>query len=987
MRKILSLLVMSLLFIATSFAQNKTVSGKVTESSGGPVSGATISVGGKSIGATNANGEFTISVPASATSISISSIGFEDMSVKLTGAPLSISLSAASANSVSEVVVTGYTTIQRKKFSGAIATAPTQEIRKQPFGSFDQAIQGQAAGVAVVAGSGQPGASASVRIRGNGSISGGNTPLYIMDGIEIAAGDFATLNQGDFDRVEILKDAVATAMYGSRGANGVIVITTRRGRVGQLQLNYDAQYGVSDLPEDRLVVMNSDQKVTYELQRGNPYGWEDDFADSLRKVNFSWKDALFQRGITHQHMINASGGTQTSKFFASLSYMDQEGIVKTTGMKRYTARVNVDNTIKNWRFGINLQSGWSKIKRTAEGDTYLNTPLNAVRWSNPYERDFDPNTKDYQQYGGPGLLYSYQPNGAMELFENYNNNLQIKTVVSSYLEYHFPFLKGLNARTNWGLDYAQGEYSQFTDPLTSGGQSKTGILYKESNRAFRYTGTTSLNYKRTFGKHEVEGGVFTEAVKSDYRRFNFTGYGFTNGFTNEAGITAGSAANPTFIPTVGGTGTANGLLSYFGIFNYGYDAKYFLTLVGRRDGSSRFGVNNRFANFGSVGATWVVSDEKFMANLLFINDLRFRASIGTTGNNITAAGDFPLPLFGRSSYAGVTGWTPSSAGNLDYRWEANKTTNFGLDFAVLNRRLSGTIEIYDRTTTELFYSLPIDPSISGFSSVPSNFGSVKNSGIELSLRGDIIKTKNFTWTIGGNLTYNKNRIVDLPTDSVVSGNIILKEGYPLNTHYYVPYAGVNPANGNSQYLKKDGTTTMVFSPDDATYQGTSDAPWFGGLTSSWSYKGIDLSAQLNFFLKRFLYNNDRINVTNPSYFYDNMDATLLREWTAPGQITDVPRSSSSATDYGPRNPFISETTRFLEDGSFWRLRNVTLGYTFNTKFLSKANIRSARIFVQGQNWWTKTKYRSFDPEITGTALVGAQYPALIQTTVGLSIGF
>jgi TonB-linked SusC/RagA family outer membrane protein len=808
-----------------------------------------------------------------------------------------------------------------------------------------------------------------------------------MDRIEIAAGDFSTLNQADFDRVEILKDAVATAMYGSRGAYGVIVITTRRGCVGQLQLNYDAQYGVSDLPEDRLVVMNSDQKVTYELQRGNPYGWEDDFADSLRKVNFSWKDALFQRGITHQHMINASGGTQTSKFFASLSYMDQEGIVKTTGIKRYTARVNVDNTIKNWRFGINLQSGWSKIKRTAEGDTYLNTPLNAVRWSNPYERDFDPNTKDYQQYGGPGLLYSYQPNGAMELFENYNNNLQIKTVASSYLEYHFPFLKGLNARTNWGLDYAQGEYSQFTDPLTSGGQSKTGILYKESNRAFRYTGTTSLNYKRTFGKHEVEGGVFTEAVKSDYRRFNFTGYGFTNGFTNEAGITAGSAANPTFIPTVGGTGAANGLLSYFGIFNYGYDAKYFLTLVGRRDGSSRFGVNNRFANFGSVGATWVVSDEKFMANLLFVNDLRFRASIGTTGNNITAAGDFPLPLFGRSSYAGVTGWTPSSAGNLDYRWEANKTTNFGLDFAVLKRRLSGTIEIYDRTTTELFYSLPIDPSISGFSSVPSNFGSVKNRGIELSLRGDIIKTKNFTWTIGGNLTYNKNRIVDLPTDSVVSGNIILKEGYPLNTHYYVPYAGVNPANGNSQYLKKDGTTTMVFSPDDATYQGTSDAPWFGGLTSSWSYKGFDLSAQLNFFLKRFLYNNDRTNVTNPSYFYDNMDATLLREWTAPGQITDVPRSSSSATDYGPRNPFIYETTRFLEDGSFWRLRNVTLGYTFNTKLLSKANIRSARIFVQGQNWWTKTKYRSFDPEITGTALVGAQYPALIQTTVGLSIGF
>ena len=990
MRKIVSLLTMLLLFMATSFAQNKTVTGKVTDGNGAPVSGATISVGGKSIGATRANGEFSVTVPSSASSISISSIGFEDMSVKLTGAPIAVSLSAAAANSVAEVVVTGYTTIQRKKFSGAIATAPAQEIRKQPFGSFDQALQGQAAGVSVVAGSGQPGSGGTVRIRGNGSISGGNFPLYIMDGVEITAGDFATLNQGDFERVEVLKDAVATAMYGSRGANGVIVITTRRGRAGQIQLNYDAQYGVSEMPKDRLIVMNSDEKIAYELRRGNPYGWSMEEADSLRKVNFDWKDVFFQKGVTHQHMISASGGSSTSRFFASLSYMDQEGIVKTTGLKRYTARVNVDNTIKNWRFGINLQAGWSNITATSEENTTLSTPLNANRWSNPYERDIDPNTGDYQQYGGPGYLISGQPNSAMELFLNYNKNLQIKSVATSYLEYHFPFLKGLSARTNWGLDYNQGEYSQYWDPRTTGYQTRQGALYKESNRRFRYQGTTSLNYKRTFGKHEIDGGIFTEAIKNDFRRFNFIGYGFTNGFTNEAGLTAGSAANPSYIPSIGGTGTANGLLSYFGIFNYGYSEKYFLTLVGRRDGSSRFGLNNRFANFGSAGLTWVLSDEKFLSKAKFLNDLRLRASIGTTGNNQTAAGDFPLPQFGGASYAGIAGWAPSAAGNLDYRWENNKTINYGLDFAMFKRRLSGTVELYNRTTSDLFYALPIDPSSSGFTSVPSNFGSVRNRGVELTLRGDIIRTKDFTWTIGGNLTYNENRIIDLPTDSVVSGNFILKEGYSLNQHFLVKYAGVNPANGNSQYVKKDGSITMAYSVADATYQGTSDAPWFGGFNTNFSYKGFDLSGQVNFFLNRKLFNNDLNNLINPAYYWDNVHISLLREWRAPGQITDVPRPTSgtnSGFGTAPSNPYRSATTRLLEDGSFWRLRNVTLGYTFNPKLLAKANIRSARIFVQGQNWWTKTTFQGFDPEVSGTALVGAQYPALVQTTVGLTIGF
>jgi TonB-linked SusC/RagA family outer membrane protein len=989
MRKILLLLLCGALFCVSAIAQSPITGRVVSEKDGSPVAGATVTVRGtKTSTVTDTDGNFRINASPSSTLV-ISYVGFKPFEVAASGNLSGIRL-AEDAAALTEVIVTGYTTTQRKKFSGATATVPIADVRQQPFGSFDQALQGNASGVSVVASSGQPGSNAVVRIRGNGSISGSNTPLYIMDGIQISAADFASLNQGDFENVEILKDAVGTALYGSRGANGVIVITTRRGRAGQIQLNYDSQLGWSKLPEDRLVVMNSSQKIDYELQRGNPFKWTPAEQDSLRKINFNWKDALFQTGVTKQHMISASGGNQTSRLYASLSYWDQEGILKTTGMKRYTARINVDNNIKNWRFGLNLQGGFSKLTETYEASTALMAPLNAIRWANPYERDIDPRTGDYQETGRPtypGSLTSGQPNPAMELFLNYNFDQQVKGVASSYLEYHIPYIKGLYARTNWGIDYGQSETAIFIDPRTTTALATQGRLTRQMFRDFRYTGTTSLNYKNTFGKHEIDGGVFTEVIKNQSRNFQFTGYGFTNGFTNEAGITPGSTTNASYIPAVSGNGSANGILSYFSVLNYGYAGKYYLTAVARRDGSSRFGINNRFANFGSIGVTWAATEERFLQNT-FLDDLRLRASYGTNGNNSGPAGDFPLPLLGRVTYAGANGLSPSAAGNLNLRWETNRTINFGLDFAVLNRRLSGTIELYDRETRDLFYSLPIDPSVSGFGTLPSNFGKLRNRGVELMLKGDVIKSKDFRWTLEGNITYNQNKILDLPKDSVISGNTILAKGFPVNSNFMVPYAGVNPANGNAQYTKRDGSTTMVFSPNDKVILGTSDAPWFGGLSTAFAYKGFDLNAQVNFFLDRYVYNHDRTSVTDPSYFYDNMHVVLLKEWSKPGDITDVPRPSSGTLGgTAPANPFQRLTTRFLEDASFWRLRNVTLGYTFPTTLINKANIRSARIFVQGQNWWTKTKFQAFDPEYSGSSINGAQYPALVQTTLGLSVGF
>lgn len=977
----------ALTFVA--FAQERTITGTVTSSEDGlPIPGATIRVRGASgITQTTSDGKYSIKVAASATALEFSYLGFTTVTKQLAGAGNTIDAALQTdAQALNEVVITGYGNVTRRSFAGATSNIPAGEVAKQTYGSFDQALQGSAPGISVIANGGQPGQQAVVRIRGNGSINGSNTPLYILDGIEVSAADFQTMNQGDFESIELLKDAVSTGIYGSRGANGVIVINTKKGKAGQIQINYDLQVGRSKMPEDRLIVMNSQQKIDYEVNiRDNPYGWTPQEADEKRAVNFSWKDALFQTGSTQQHQISATGGTEKSKFYASLSYLDQDGIVQTTGLKRYTARATVDNVVNNFRFGLSVQGGFSKRNNTGEASTFVSDPLNAIRWSNPWETARNPDGSFNQTFNangiGTGRLSSGQPNALMELLLNYNDGRQIKGVATSYLEYHIAQVKGLYVRTNWGVDYTQNEGAAFTSPYTTVSFARNGSLNRTFNRNFRYTGTTSVNYAQNFGKHEVSGGLYTEVVKNDARNFGFTGYGFTNGFRNEAGITPGSAAAANYIPLVTGGGFQNGLMSLFFTANYGYDNKYFLNLVGRRDGSSKFGTANRWGNFGSIGAAWNISEEDFMKKITFVNNLKLRASYGSTGNNATP--NYPLDQFGAVTYAGVGGFSPNVAGNPLITWETNVTTNIGLDFSVLKNRLSGTIEVYNRKTKDLFYDVPVDPAAGGFVKIPSNFGSLRNRGIELSLNGDVFSsTTGVSWNLGANISYNKNEILSLPTDNVIDGVTRLSVGKPINSLFLVPYAGVNPDNGHALYRKLDGSITDLFDTADKIMYGTSDAPWFGGFSTRVSYKGFDLSAQLNFFLKRQMFNNDLTNITNPDYYFDNLHVSMLNEWTPNNRITDVPSSDPSGN-----NTFQTETSRFLENANFWRLRNVTLGYNIPKSALNKIKVRSARIFIQGQNLWTSTKFRGFDPEATGSSLTGAQYPSLVQGSIGLSIGF
>ncbi|WP_162055183.1 SusC/RagA family TonB-linked outer membrane protein [Pontibacter pamirensis] len=983
MRKILLLnFAFMLCLIQQVMAQGGTVTGTVTEQETGQgLPGVTVIVKGTTTGtSTGVNGEYSVTIPANVNpanaTLVFRQIGMTTQEVPVEGrATINASMSP-DTRQLSEVVVTGYTTQTNREVAGSISTIKAEEIRQVPLASFDQALQGRAPGILVQANSGQPGAAANVVIRGRGSIVGNNEPLYIMDGVQITANDFATLNPADFESLTVLKDASATSIYGSRGANGVVVITTRSGIAGRTRINYDVQYGFSRAPENRLELMNTEEKLQYELQRGNPYGWDDDDLARLRQVDTNWEDVFFQKGTTQNHTLSASGGSEKTTYYLSGSVFDQTGTVQNTGLERYTGRANVESNAGNFNFGLNSTFGYSEFTNTSEANSSIASPLNAIRWTNPYETPYD-------EEGNYTQMVSGQPNALQELLENNNLRQQLKAVGNVFVGYKAPFLEGLSFRTTWGGDFTSNEESRYVDPSTVSGQFSTGgsgSFGRGYNRRFLYTGTTSASYSTQFGgEHTLTVALYNEIVKRIGRGFNFTGYGLGGAFSNEAGITPGNASNG-FIPAVGGGGTENALLSYFTNINYGFRDRYFITLGARRDGSSRFGADRRFANFGSVGLSWIVSDEPFMQGITDVfNDIKFKASYGSAGNQALDEDFAPRELFGRQVYAGVSGLGQIQLANPLLQWERKTTFNTGLEFSTLNGRLGTTVEFYNSVTSDLFLDRQLSRT-TGYEELTSNVGELRNRGVELALNGDIVATPDFTWSANVSLTYNKNEVTQLVGDQeeIVNGIFINRVGEPINSLYVVRYAGVNPDNGNPQYYTADGTITETYDPSDRVLVGTTEAPFFGGFGTALNFKGFEVSSFFSFVRGNQIFNNDRANVENPQYLWDNLALSMLDEWQEPGDITNIPR---------PGAPFRSGTTRFVEEGDFLRLRNINVSYSLPSSVVNSIGLNSIRVFAQGQNLVTWTDFQGFDPEVTGGSLTGAQYPALRTVTFGLNVGF
>ena len=978
MKRLLFLIAMSVMGI--SFAQGQEVKGRVTDSRDGtPLSNVSVNLKGTNTGTTtDTDGRFTIRAASGATLV-FSSIGFTEQEVRVSGSDIDIALEFAQRN-LQEVIVMGYGSRSRRQVAGSVSKVSGDEVKFQPVGSFDKLLQGKVPGLLSQSQSGQPGAAAAVTIRGKGSINGSNAPLYIVDGVQVTSADFASLNPADIESYSVLKDASSTSIYGSRGANGVIVITTRRGAAGKTTVNYDFQYGFSALPKNKLRLMNSAEKLDYEVNYDrpdgmNPFGWSPAEIDSLSKIDNKLDEVIFRKGKTKQHQLSLSGGNDKTRFFISGSVFDQEGIVLTTGLKRYTGRINFENSFGDFKVGLNATYGYSRIIGTRENDQYIGSPLNSINWFNPYITLYDQDG-NYQDDFLQG-----QPNPLRELLENFGNGDQMKGVGSAYIEWKIPWVKGLRARTLWGGDVTEDETFGYLDRTTnSGGQStgSRGQLGRAYARTFRYTGTTSVSYQRTFGDHELSVAAFNEIIQSKSENFGFTGFGLVGPFRNEAGITPGTTTN-NFIPTVAGGATENGLLSWFFDGTYGFRKKYYLSAGYRRDGSSRFGADEKHASFWNVGGSWIVSEEEFLRNKTkWLNELKLRASYGTVGNQLGIGNYASLELLNATVYNGVGGLVLGQLPNPALKWETKEMFNVGIDFRVLDNRVTGSVEYYNNETIDLFLDKQLSRT-SGFASLTANLGKLQNKGIEVSLNADIIRGRNFNWSVNANYTYNKNKIVDQAgQDENINGLFINKVGEKANSLYVVRYAGVDPDNGDALYLKKDGkTTTNIYDPSDAVIVGTVDPPQFGGFGTDFSWKGISLNALFTYSFGAVVYNNDRYNVEFPGYWFSRVATSLLREWQKQGDITDIP---------SPFNDFHGETTRFVEKSDHLRLRNVTLSYSLPKTVLQRVKISNLRVFVQGQNLKVWHNFQGWDPEITSGILGGAQYPQLKTITFGLSLG-
>ena len=959
----------------------RTITGTVTDAQdGSPLSAVNISVNGVKGGtATNSSGKYSIQAPDNAV-VLFTRVGYTDLSLNAgTNSVLDVSLQLIRKN-LQEVVVTGYNTQTRRQSTSSISKVSGDDVKSQPIGSFEQMLQGKAPGILIQSQSGQPGSASTVTIRGKGSVLGSTDPLYILDGVQITSSDFQSINPSDIETYNILKDAMGTAQYGSRGANGVIVITTKRGANQKTKINYDFQWGIAELPKNKLELMTSAEKIDYELNYDrpdgvNPFGWTNEEADSLSKVDGNLRDALFRRSISTQHQLSLAGGNERTRFFVSGSIFNQDGVVITTGLKRVTGRINLDHTLGNFKIGVNTYIGSSTFTNTNENDQFIGSPLNAIRWANPYVTPYLPDGS----YNELDLLLQGQPNAVKELKENPVSNKQLKLVGALSIEYRFPTIKGLSARTNMGIDYTENENQQYFDRSTYQGSQQTGgqgSFGQNSTKNNRYTITTSLNYTKQVRDNRFNISLFNEVVKRKFSGFGFTGFGLIGPFKNGAGITPGTSSNG-FIPVVTSTETENAILSFFAIGDYSYKNKYFLSATVRRDGSSRLSDDNKWTTFGAVGASWVVSSERFLSGSELISDLKLKASYGSSANQGVGDDYEAKEQFGPALYNGIAGLILTNLKKGDLTWEVRRSFNVGVDFGLLKNRITGSVEFYNANTVGLYLNRQVSGT-NGVNTILTNLGKLQNRGIELALNFVPVQGKDFTWIVGGNFTYNKNKILQLDgTNENVNGLSINRVGESANSIYVVRYAGVDPATGEALYYRKDGkTTTNQYDPNDKVIVGKYDPPYFGGFNTSFTFKGLEASFLFTYSFGNKIFNGDRVNVENPTYYVSNISKELLTEWRNPGDITNIPSSF---------NDFQQNTTRFVEDGKYLRLRNITFSYTTSAE-LGKYRISSIRFFAQGQNLFTWSKFKGYDPEIASGVLTGAQYPALKTFTIGINLG-
>ena len=980
MKKLFKLLLTALLAVIGCIAADAQVlvkvSGVVTSSDDGlPMIGVAVMDGAGNGVVTSLDGDYLIEV-APGTQLTFSSIGFLDAKVVVPQAETfthNVQMQPESMK-LDDVVVIAYGVRKKGTVAGSVSTVKSEKLENTPTAAFDQALQGQVAGLTVLSSTGEPSSSATMTIRGTNSINSGTAPLYILDGVAISASDFNTINPADIESMSVLKDASSTSIYGARAANGVIVITTKRGRnMDQPNINYRMQMGWSAMAHGNWDLMNTQERIQYEKERGLTSGQNYDY---LSTIDVNWMEVVFNdSAMLQSHELSVSGATEKTNYYFSGGYYDQEGIAPGSQFTRYSMRFNIEQQMAKWlKMGTNTMFNYQDIMQADEGAYTLVTPISAARFMQPY----------WNPYKADGSLASLADGSWLGQGQNplewlANNPLTYKKYkLFSTVFAELTLYKNLVFKSQFGVDFSHttGFSKSYPEYIPNQGE---GSAARSSSDGLNLQMSNTLNYRFDIDNtHDFNFLLGHEWQNYHMEAFSVSTKGQNNGKLTD--ISTGTRATSW-------TSTADSdysRVSFFGRGEYNYADRYYGELSLRTDGSSRFGANNRWGVFGAVGFMWNLRNEDFMASSRdWLTMGQVALSSGTSGNSEIPNYEHLALVGGGSDYVGDAGVAPIQPGNESLTWENTWTSNLAFHFGFWNR-LNVDLELYNKKTTDMLMAVPLAYSQSnGYGYIWDNIGAMVNRGVELNVNATVLAVKDFSWNVNANVGYNHNRLTELynGVDEYETANTSTKlvVGHPVGEFYVNRYAGVNPANGDALWYDKDGNITNELRDEDKVMIGKSyHAPWQGGFGTALSWKGLSLSAQFSWVGDRWMINNDRyFDESNGRFMTYNQSRRLLNRWKQPGDVTDIPR-------HGEYTEFDS---RLLEDASFLRLKNLMLSYSLPKNLLKKTGfIRGLRVYAQGQNLLTFTNFSGLDPEGTRN-VYAAQYPMSRQYTFGLDLMF
>ena len=997
------MLFLSLLFISVGIATAQTqVSGVVVDETGETVIGATVLIKGTSQGTvTDYDGNFALSAPDNARLV-VSYVGMITQEVVAT--PNMKIVLQSDSELLDEVIVTGYGSFKKSTFTGAASNISTDKMQDVPALSVTDKLAGGAAGVQITSTSGQPGGVESVRIRGMGSINAGNEPLYVIDGVPMAAGNAAgfeysdagssllsTINSNDIESITVIKDAAAASLYGSRAANGVIVITTKKGKAGKTTFNFKSDWGFSDMAVDYRPALNGADRrellhhglVNYAV---NEEGLTGDAASSFADRNIDgfaaepwsgytdWKDVLFKKGSHQNYEFSAQGGNEDTQFYTSLAYTEQKGLTQNSGLERFTGNASLSHTADKFQFDFSTFFTKTNQNSISEGTSFA-SPIMVVAMT------ASPSTYPYEEDGS--FSHSFPALGGANILEtlkyNYDKNSINRSLSTASATWNI--WDNLSLKEVLNYDFNQTNNRVWWDPRSNDGEASNGVYQRYMLNRNKLTTQTQLTYDKVIADdHTIDVllGFETEDYKLDYTYANGDDYpGYLEEITNAANTRSASQVD------------AYRMTSLLGRINYDYKSRYYVSGSYRRDGSSRLAEEARWGDFWSLSGSWRLSEEAFMKDAEFLTDAKLRASYGLNGTQPSSYFEYMGVYSYGYNYKGKPGSAETRLFNPDLKWEKNHATNIGVDLTFLER-FSLAFDWYNRDTKDLLLAQPISTT-TGLSSILKNVGSMRNRGFEVELKSNNLNTKDWYWTTSFNLAHNKNKLTKLDgkQTEIPDGLLMHRVGESYNSFYMREYAGVDPATGKESFYINDDTdnarnTTIDPSEANQTIVGNAEPTVMGGLTNFISWKFIDLNLTFTYSLGGKVYDaTSWIHSNGGTYHYNgNVPAYNKMEdmWQEEGDNAKLPQFV-----YG-NEP--THSSRWLLSTDHLRLKNFTLGFSLPTAISDRAGLSKVRAYVSGNNLLTfKKKELDFDPEVPSNGLVYFETPAMKTVTFGVQLSF